>query len=93
MHAPGKASTVVHAFHPSSEMQADQWFKVILSYIATLRLAWATQDRLKQTKPPKEAKFGLNLPCCGHKGRQNVTSWKVGVEAMSPVRTSIFSKV
>lgn len=35
----GKARMVVHAGHSSSEVQEDQWFKVILSYTATLRSA------------------------------------------------------
>lgn len=39
VHVPGKARMVVHASHPSSEVQEDQWFKVILSYTATLRSA------------------------------------------------------
>lgn len=77
MHVPGKASIVVHAFHPSCEMQAghpqlQSNFEASLGY-----------TRLSQTnKTPKEAKFGLNLPCCGHKGRQNGTACKVGAEAV-----------
>lgn len=33
---------VVHACNPSSWRQGDQKFKVILGYIVSLRLAWAT---------------------------------------------------
>lgn len=44
----GKPGTAAHAGNSSSREETDQEFRANLSYIASLRSAWATQEEKQQ---------------------------------------------